>query len=96
LLEEGLLFHITEVHSLQSWTGDNLYRLSNHSGAPVSSDSDDFFTHNNGDANSLVRRDSMTTSNKHFSTMHDDTVMNEERWDRRRTFNLKGDILQRI
>ena len=58
-LLEGLLFYLTEVHSLGSLTGDNLYRLSNCSGAPV-----DFFTHNKVDVNSLVRRDSMATSNK--------------------------------
>jgi hypothetical protein len=36
---ETLLSHFTEVHSVGSWIGDNLYRPSPCSGAPSSNDS---------------------------------------------------------
>jgi len=54
------LFYSAEVHSFGSWTGDNLYRSSTHSGAPAQMTSDDFFAHNKGGASSLVRRDSIS------------------------------------
>jgi hypothetical protein len=49
-LLEALLIYLAEVHSLGSWTDDNLYRFSNFSGASVSNDPDDFFTHNKEDS----------------------------------------------
>lgn len=37
-LPKGLLFYLAQVRSFGYWTGDNLYRSSTSSGAPVSND----------------------------------------------------------
>ena len=59
-LLETVLYCLAESHSLRSWTGDNLYRLPSIQVLLSQMIPDDFFAHNIGDANNLVRRDSIS------------------------------------